>query len=89
LKRAINIPEYITMQLDQISTLSLNAKGSNNNAIYYTASSGDKLQPAVLCILRKTRVEFFTIYDRSINQILNTTMLLPFYLIYIKMKYNI
>jgi len=68
LKRAINIPEDITMQVDRISSLSLNAKGSNNSVIYDTAFSGDKLQ-LILCILRKTRVLIFTIYNRSINQI--------------------
>jgi len=48
LKRAINITEYMTMQLDQISSLSLNTKGSNNAAIYYITSLGDKLQPAII-----------------------------------------
>lgn len=58
LKRTINIAEYMTLQLDQISSLSLNTKGSNNAAIYYIASSEDKLQPTIplctiLCITRK------------------------------------
>lgn len=78
----------MTMQFDQISSLSLNTKDTNNNAIYYIASVGEKLQQVVLLfILRNWKIRVLFFYDRfTIVQSIKNFNLNYYYFTYVKMR---